>query len=86
MARIERIVDEEIARLMTTGPTASELEKVRARNIAGMVRSLESISNKATILATSETYLGSPDAWKRDARGAADRHARRRLRRPRARG
>jgi hypothetical protein len=26
---------------------------------------LESISNKATMLATSETYLGSPDAWKR---------------------
>ena len=30
-----------------------------------MVRGLESISNKATILATAETYLGSPDAWKR---------------------
>jgi len=63
--RIDRIVDEEMARLMATGPTASELEKVRARNVAGMVRSLESISTKASMLATNETYLGSPDAWKR---------------------
>ena len=65
MARIERIVDEEMARLIAEGPTASELEKVRAANVAGMVRGLESIGNKATILATAETYLGSPDAWKR---------------------
>ena len=66
MARIERAVDEEIAKLAATGPTLSELEKVRARNISGLVRSLESISTKATILATSQTYLGSPDGWKRD--------------------
>jgi len=65
MARIERVVDEEMARLIADGPTASELEKVRAANVAGMVRGLESISNKATILATAETYLGSPDGWKR---------------------
>ena len=42
------------------------------RNVAGMVRGLESISNKATILATAETYLGSPDAWKRSFELAAD--------------
>ncbi len=65
MARIERIVAEEMARLIADGPTLSELEKVRASNVSGMVRSLESISNKATVLATAETYLGSPDAWKR---------------------
>jgi zinc protease len=63
--RIERIVDEEMSRLIETGPTASELEKVRARSIATTVRSLESISNKANVLAISETYLGAPDAWKR---------------------
>jgi zinc protease len=66
MARIERIVDEEIAKLMATGPTASEIEKVLALNIAATVRSLESISTKATILATSQTYLGSADGWKQD--------------------
>ena len=65
MARIERIVDDEMARLMADGPTASELERIRAANVAGMVRGLESIGNKATILATAETYLGSPDAWQR---------------------
>jgi zinc protease len=66
MARIERIVDEEIARLMAGGPTPSEIEKTQARTIASMVRTLESISTKATILATAQTYLDSPDAWKRD--------------------
>jgi zinc protease len=65
MARIERIADEEIDRLRTGGPTAAELEKVRARNTANRVRNLESISSKASLLASSQTYLGSPDAWKR---------------------
>ena len=64
MAHIERVVDEEMARLIADGPTASEIEKVRAANVAGMVRGLESIGNKATILATAQTYLGAPDAWK----------------------
>ncbi len=65
LARVEQIVDEEMARLMASGPTAEELDIVRARNISSLVRSLESISTKANILATSEAYLGSPDAWKR---------------------
>ena len=65
MVRIERIVDEEMAQLLADGPSAAELEKVRASNISGMVRGLESIANKATILATAETYVGSPDGWKR---------------------
>ena len=63
--RIERIVDEEISRLVASGPTASELDKVRARNLAAVVRSLEAINGKASLLATAQTYLGSPDAWKR---------------------
>jgi zinc protease len=63
--RIDKAIDEEIARLITSGPTASELEKARARNVAGLVRSLEAINTKASMLAQSETYLGSPDAWKR---------------------
>jgi len=65
MAKIERIVDEEIAKLMQGGPTASELEKIRARNTAAAVRSLESISGKANRLATAQTYLGDPGAWRR---------------------
>jgi len=66
MARIERIVEEEMTRLSATGPTVSELEKFRAKMIAGVVRSLESISEKAGMLALGQTYLGTPDGWKRD--------------------
>jgi zinc protease len=46
---------------MATGPTQSELEKIRARNTSSAVRSLEGIANKATLLATGEVYKGKPD-------------------------
>ena len=64
MAHIEAVVDEEMRRLITSGPTASELEKARSRNISAVVRSIETISGKASLLATSQVYQGSPDAWK----------------------
>ncbi len=64
-ARIEKAIDEEMARLMSSGPSAAELERIRAQNISSMVRGLESISGKANLLAQAETYLGTPDGWKR---------------------
>lgn len=64
LARIEKIVDEELKKVIASGPSASEMAKVRTQNIAGLVRSYEGIASKAALLAESETYLGSPDAWK----------------------
>ncbi len=63
MAYIERAVDEEMAKLTRTGPTAAELTKLRARNTAAAVRGLEAINSKASILATGQVYLGKPDAF-----------------------
>jgi zinc protease len=65
LAKIEKAVDEEMSRLMASGPTASELDKVRAQSVSSFVRALESTSGKASTLAQSEAYLGSPDGWKR---------------------
>jgi zinc protease len=65
MGRIEREVDEEMARLIASGPTAAELAKARARSIADFTRSLEAANRKAQILAQNETYLGDFNGWKR---------------------
>jgi zinc protease len=62
--RVQKIVDEELKRLIATGPTVAELARVRTSALASFVRSLESISAKASQLAESETYLGDPNAWK----------------------
>lgn len=64
LAKIEKIVDEELRKVIVSGPSATEMAKVRTSNIAGIVRSYESISAKAGLLAESQTYLGSPDGWK----------------------
>ncbi|MGL3822346.1 M16 family metallopeptidase [Sphingopyxis sp. R3-92] len=64
LARIELIVDEELKKVIASGPSTSEMAKVRTQNIVGFVRSYEGIAEKAGLLAESETYLRSPDGWK----------------------
>jgi zinc protease len=64
LAVIEKIVEEELRKVISAGPSVSEMAKVRTSNIAGLVRSYEGIASKAALLAESETYLGGPDAWK----------------------
>lgn len=67
LARIEKIVDEELKKVIASGPSTSEMAKVRTQSIAGFVRSLEAIggfSGKTNLLAESQVYLGAPDAWK----------------------
>ncbi|HWQ88123.1 pitrilysin family protein [Brevundimonas sp.] len=67
LARIEAIVDEEMARLLRDGPTASELERARTSVGAGFVRGLERIGGfggKSDILAESEVFHGDPGAWR----------------------
>lgn len=61
--RVERVVDEVLKSLIVNGPTAAEVSRVRIGMLAGFARSLDSISEKAGVLAESQTYLGSPDAW-----------------------
>lgn len=67
LARIESIVDEELGKLLATGPTPAELDRVRTRTTASWVRGLEAIggfSGKANLLAESQTYLGDPQGWR----------------------
>lgn len=67
LRRVEAAMDEELARLLQDGPTERELERIKAQSYAAFVRGIERIGGfggKSDILATSATYLGSPDGYK----------------------
>ena len=58
VARTERLVDEEIARIAKEGPTAAELAKARNQALAGFWRGLATISGKAQALGTYQVFHG----------------------------
>ena len=64
IGRVEAIIDEELKRVIASGPSKAELNRVQTSILADLARSLESIANKANILAESQTFLGSVDGWK----------------------
>jgi zinc protease len=63
----EKAIDEELARFLKEGPTAAELDRARTAALSNIIRGLERVGGfggKSDLLAQSEVYLGSPDAWK----------------------
>jgi zinc protease len=58
VARTEKLIDEEIARLAQDGPTAVELTKARNQALVGFWRGLETISGKADALGEYEMFHG----------------------------
>lgn len=67
LTKVEKAMDEELARLLESGPTAQELERVKSLRLAAFVRGAERIGGfggKSDLLASSQTYLGTPDAYK----------------------
>ena len=67
LTRVERAIDEELARFLAGGPTRKELDRARVEEVAAFVRSTEPIGGfggKADILAESQTFRGSPDFYK----------------------
>ncbi|MBV9760376.1 MAG: insulinase family protein [Acidobacteriaceae bacterium] len=67
LLRVERALDEEIARFCEEGPSARELQRMRIQSYASFVRGTERIGGfggKSDILATNQTYLGSAAAYK----------------------
>ncbi|HEX6203712.1 MAG TPA: insulinase family protein, partial [Thermoanaerobaculia bacterium] len=68
LAKVEKAVEEELARLLADGPTAAEVERAVNRNVAGFVRGAERIGGfggKSDILARCQVYAGDPECWKR---------------------
>ena len=67
-AAVEKAIDEELKRFLAEGPTARELEKGRRQYLASFVRGSERIGGfggKSDILARSQVFGGSPDAYRR---------------------
>ena len=67
LARVEKVLDEELAKFLSEGPTPQELERVRIQSRARFIRGIERIGGfggKSDILATSMVFGGSPDAYK----------------------
>jgi predicted Zn-dependent peptidase len=64
--KARRIAEEEIARFARSGPTKTELELTKTLIASSIIKGLDYLSGKANLLAESEYYLGSPDAYKRE--------------------
>ena len=67
LAQVEKELDEELARFLKEGPTAEEMARVKAQYEANFIRGIERIGGfggKSDRLAQSETFRGSPDAYK----------------------
>jgi zinc protease len=63
LAKAERIINEEVAKFLSKGPTAAELQRAKAGRIAAFVRGIERIGGfggKSDVLAQSETFRGDP--------------------------
>jgi len=66
LARVERAIDEEVTRLIQTGPTASELRRVKTQSRANFIRGIERIGGfggKSDVLARNEVFTGSADQY-----------------------
>jgi zinc protease len=67
LAKVEKAIDEEIARLVRDGPTADEVERARTERLSGFVRGVERIGGfggKSDVLAQSQVWGGRPDFYR----------------------
>jgi zinc protease len=67
LAKVEKAIDEELARFLDAGPTEKELERVKTQYMARFIRGIERIGGfggKSDILAMNQVYGGSPDYYK----------------------
>lgn len=68
-AKVEKIVDEELQRLLTQGPTAEELDQAKTAIRADFVRGIERIGGfggKSDVLAECAVYSGRPDCYREE--------------------
>ncbi len=66
-AKVEAIIDEEIAKLVAEGPTADELDRAKTVIRAGFIRGVERIGGfggKADVLAECTVYEGDPGCFR----------------------
>jgi len=67
LPKVEKELDEELARFLKEGPTPAELQRVKVQYESNFIRGIERIGGfggKSDRLAQSEVFRGSPDAYK----------------------
>lgn len=68
LKKIEQAIDEELARLLKSGATERELQRVKTQFKASFIRGIERIGGfggKSDILAMNQVYGGSPDHYQK---------------------
>ncbi len=66
LAPIEKAIDEELSRLIESGPGEKELQRVKTQYMADFIRGIERIGGfggKSDILAINQVFGGSPDYY-----------------------
>ena len=66
-ARVEAIIDEELARLLKDGPTRAELAQAKTQFRSGFIRGIERIGGfggKSDVLAECAVYTGDPGCFR----------------------
>jgi zinc protease len=67
LARVEAIIDEELARLLQDGPTRAELAQAKTQFRAGFIRGIERVGGfggKSDVLAGCAVYTGDPGCFR----------------------
>ena len=67
LAKLERILDEELTKLIKEGPTAEELDRVKVGSLSSFIRGAERIGGfggKSDILAMNMVYADDPEYYK----------------------
>ena len=67
LADVERGVNEELAKFLAEGPTATELQRVKTQSRASFIRGVERIGGfggKSDVLAQGQVYAGDPAFYK----------------------
>ncbi len=74
LTRVERAVDQELARFLRNGPTEAELARAKTQYRARFIRGIERIGGfggKSDVLAQGEVFAGRPDAYRTTLRRVA---------------
>ncbi|MCJ7504705.1 MAG: insulinase family protein, partial [Acidobacteriia bacterium] len=67
LAKVEKAMDEELARFLRDGPTPIELQRIKTQKRADFIRGIERIGGfggKSDVLAMNQVYAGDPDFYK----------------------
>ncbi len=75
LAKVERVMDEELQRFLEKGPDKTELERVKTQDKAAFIRGIEQVGGKSDVLAENAIYAGDPGFYEvtRNRKAAATR-------------